>query len=51
MPAPYPQELRREAVRLLRSSGKSVAQLAAELGVSPQLLRNSSMSTRAALRA
>jgi transposase len=40
MPAPYPQEFRREAVRLLRSSGKSVPQLAAELGVSPQSLRN-----------
>jgi transposase-like protein len=40
MPAPFPQEFRREAVRLLRSSGKSVPQLAAELGVSPQSLRN-----------
>jgi transposase len=40
MPAPYPQEFRREAVRLLRSSGKSLPQLAAELGVSPQSLRN-----------
>jgi transposase len=40
MPAPYPLEFRREAVALLRSSGKSVPQLAAELGVSPQSLRN-----------
>ena len=40
MPAPYPQEFRREAVRLLASSGKSIPQLAAELGVSPQSLRN-----------
>jgi transposase len=40
MPAPYPQEFRREAVGLLRSSGKSVPQLAAELGISPQSLRN-----------
>jgi transposase len=40
MPAPYPEEFRREAVRLLRSSGKSVPQLASELGVSPQSLRN-----------
>ena len=40
MPAPYPMEFRREAVELLRRSGKSVPQLAAELGVSPQSLRN-----------
>jgi transposase len=37
---PYPEEFRREAVALVRSSQKSIAQLAAELGVSPQLLRN-----------
>ncbi len=40
MPAPYPPEFRREAVELLRRSGKTVPQLAAELGVSPQSLRN-----------
>jgi len=40
MPAPYPMDFRREAVTLLKSSGKSVPQLAAELGVSPQSLRN-----------
>jgi transposase len=40
MPAPYPIEFRREAVALLKSSGKSVPQLAAELGISPQSLRN-----------
>jgi transposase len=40
MPAPYPEEFRREAIRLLRSSGKSIPQLASELGVSPQSLRN-----------
>jgi transposase len=40
MPAPYPIEFRREAVALLRSSSKSVPQLASELGVSPQSLRN-----------
>ena len=40
MPAPYSMEFRREAVELLRRSGKSVPQLAAELGVSPQSLRN-----------
>jgi transposase len=33
-------EFRREAVAMLRSSGKSVPQLAAELGISPQSLRN-----------
>jgi transposase len=40
MPAPYPMDFRREAVVLLRRSGKTVPQLAAELGVSPQSLRN-----------
>jgi transposase len=40
MPAPYPLEFRREAVTLLRSSGKTVPQLAGELGISPQSLRN-----------
>ena len=33
-------EFRAEAVRLLRSSGRSVPQLARELGCSPQSLRN-----------
>jgi transposase len=37
---PYSLEFRREAVRLLRSSGRSVPQLAKELGCSPQSLRN-----------
>src|SRR3954453_17760485 len=40
MPAPYPLEFRREAVELLKRSGKSVPQLAVELGVSPRSLRN-----------
>lgn len=40
MPAPYPKEFRREAVELLKRSGKSIPQLASELGVSPQSLRN-----------
>ena len=40
MPAPYPLEFRREAVELLKCSGKSVPQLAAELRVSPPSLRN-----------
>jgi transposase len=38
--APYSKEFKREAVQLLRSSGRSVPQLAKELGVSPQSLRN-----------
>ena len=36
MPAPYPMDFRREAAELLRRSGKTVPQLAAELGISPQ---------------
>src|SRR4051794_40205708 len=37
---PYSLQFRREAVRLLRTSGRSVPQLAKELGCSPQSLRN-----------
>ncbi len=37
---PYSEEFRSEAVRLLRSSGRSVPQLASELGVSQGSLRN-----------
>jgi transposase len=37
---PYSLEFRREAVRLLRTSGRSVPLLAKELGCSPQSLRN-----------
>jgi transposase len=40
MPAPYSLEFRREAVVLLKRSGKSVPVLARELGISPQSLRN-----------
>jgi transposase len=37
---PYTPEFRREAVQLLKRSGRAIPQLAAELGVSPQSLRN-----------
>lgn len=37
---PYPPEFRREAIRLLRSGGRSPRQLAGELGCSEQTLRN-----------
>lgn len=37
---PYSPEFKREAVELLRSSGRSVPQLAKELGVSEGSLRN-----------
>src|SRR4051795_1181168 len=42
----YPEEFRREAVALVRSSEKSIPQLAAELGVSPQSLRNWTTQTQ-----
>lgn len=35
---PYPPEFRREAVELTRSSGKPIAQVARDLGVSSQTL-------------
>jgi len=37
---PYPPEFRREAVRLVETSGRSIPQVAAELGVSGESLRN-----------
>jgi transposase len=37
---PYSQEFKREAVHLLGTSGRSIPQLADELGCSPQSLRN-----------
>lgn len=37
---PYSPAFRLEAVRLLRSSGRTIPQLARELGCSPQSLRN-----------
>ena len=37
---PYPEEFRREALRLLRESGRRPEELGRELGVSAQSLRN-----------
>ncbi len=37
---PYPEEFRREAVRLLRRGDRSVPELARDLGCSQQSLRN-----------
>jgi len=36
---PYPPEFRREAVELMRTSGRPLAQIARELGVSTESLR------------
>ncbi len=36
----YAPEFRREAVELVRSSGRSIPQIASELGCSPQSLRS-----------
>jgi len=38
--SPYSPEFKREAVQLLRSSGRPIPQFAKELGVWPQSLRN-----------
>jgi transposase len=37
---PYPEEFRREAVELVRGSGRSVPQVARDLGCSDQALRD-----------
>src|SRR5436189_192735 len=37
--APYPPEFRDEAIRLMRTSGKSIAQIARELDVTSETLR------------
>jgi transposase len=37
---PYPPEFRREAVELVRRSGRPLVELARELGISDQALRN-----------
>ncbi len=38
--APYPPEFRAEAIRLVKASGESIRQVAKDLGVSDQTLRN-----------
>lgn len=38
--SPYPEEFRANAVKLLRSSGKTIPELARELGCSTESLRN-----------
>jgi len=37
---PYPPEFRAEAIRLVKTSGDSIGQVAKDLGVSDQTLRN-----------
>lgn len=37
---PYPPEFRAEAVRLVKTSGEPIGQIAKDLGVSDQTLRN-----------
>ena len=37
---PYSEEFRREAIRLLRRGDRTIPELARDLGVSPQSLRN-----------
>ena len=37
---PYPQEFKEEAVRLVETSGRPIAEIAADLDVSVQTLRN-----------
>ena len=37
---PYPEQFRREAVELVRASGRSIPEIAKDLGVTEQSLRN-----------
>lgn len=37
---PYPPEFRAEAVRLVKTSGETIRQIAKDLGISDQTLRN-----------
>ncbi len=38
--APYPEDFRREAVELVRTSGRSIPEIANDLGCTDQTLRN-----------
>lgn len=40
VPAPYPPEFRAEAIRLVRSGDRKLSEIADDLGVSQQSLRN-----------
>jgi transposase len=40
VPAPYPPEFRAEAIRLARSGDRKLSEIAKDLGVSEQSLRN-----------
>ena len=40
VPAPYPPEFRAEAIRLVRAGDRTLAEIADDLGVSAQSLRN-----------
>lgn len=48
--APYPPEFRAEAIRLVRSSGKPMAQLARELDVTNETLDRSGGQERLSQR-
>jgi transposase len=37
---PYPEQFRREAVELVRTSGRAIKEIASDLGVTEQSLRN-----------
>ena len=37
---PYPEQFRREAVELVRTSGRTIKEIATDLGVTEQSLRN-----------
>lgn len=37
---PYPEQFRREAVELVRTSGRTIKEIASDLGVTEQSLRN-----------
>ena len=45
-PSKYPAEFRREAVELVRSSGRSRAEVARSLGISDNTLRNWTVADR-----